>query len=142
MNKIMTITSTSIPLLFLSACTEVAAPTASHLEASKTAFVKGMDSSMFSLGSTFDIKIESVDGKSTRSTWTGYADGLELPAGTHHLIVFCSMKAEMGNIVTQPGESPIDVDLTAGHVYQLQPKGKTESGGCGAELVDVTGQST
>ena len=121
-------------------CSSVTAPSSAQLEADETAFVKGMSSSAFSLGSTFEIKIESVDGKSTRNQWTGYSDGLTVPAGARHLVTMCMMSAEVGNVQTKPSETVIDADFVAGHVYQLQPAGKNLDGGCGTKLMDVTGQ--
>ena len=125
----------------LAACATVSAPSTDHLTQNKTAFVKGADSSMFSLGSTFDIRIKSVDGASTWNSMHGYSDGLELPEGKHSLVILCAMTAEVGNVHTQPVDSSIEADLVAGHVYQLEPGGQGESGGCAAKMMDVTGQA-
>ena len=120
-----------------SACTTVVVPSEAELQGGNKAFLKGMESSSFSLGSTYDLRVKSVDGKSTWNNWSGYSDGLEVAAGQHHLVVFCSMVAEIGNIRTQPVDIELDVNLVSGHVYQLQPAGQAQGGGCGATIADV-----
>jgi hypothetical protein len=132
--------SAGLSVMALSACTTVSAPSAGQLTSDQTALIKGSTSSSFSLGSSFDLRIESVDGKSLRSALTGYPDHAELPAGEHKLVIMCAMVAEMGSVHNMPADSNLDVNLVAGHIYQLEPSGKAESSGCAAKMVDTADQ--
>jgi len=131
------ITTLIVATVLGSACTTVTAPPTGELQSNNNAFLKGMESSGFSLGSTFNVQVKSVDGKSAWNSWSGYSSGLAVPAGQHHLILMCSMVAEMGNIRTQPVETELDVNLVSGHVYQMQPGGRSQGGGCGVTVIDT-----
>lgn len=89
----------------------------------------------FDIGTHIDMGIRSVDGQPQSD------DVIELPAGKHQIGVSCSYAQTMSAVGHGLGPTlvTLDVDLQAGHLYQLSPISGDLSL-CMGDIEDITGK--